>query len=135
MSRVFARYRALPRGSSFARRLSGTWPAEARPRMSGPCMKQKRPRRLLPLTRSRVERPRGNRTANVSPLRGCSVTVVRDLIDTWDLSAEQAAAAGLPTTRQHDADRINAFWFDQRFPAVWGARVADSWRDLLTAET
>jgi nicotinamidase/pyrazinamidase len=71
--------------------------------------------------------------ANVAELayRGRRVTVIRDLIDTWDRSAEQARAAGLPTAWAHEADAINQHWFEHRFPSVWGCRVVNTWRELL----
>ncbi len=71
--------------------------------------------------------------ANVSELvyRGCEVTVARDLIDTWDLSAESAASAGLSAAYEHDAERINQEWFTRRLPAIWGVRVLDHWADTL----
>ncbi|MCH7720442.1 MAG: cysteine hydrolase [Planctomycetes bacterium] len=59
--------------------------------------------------------------ANVADLvyRGCEVTVIRDLIDTWHDPPD------------HDADAINAEWFDRRFPTIWGARVLTGWKELL----
>jgi nicotinamidase-related amidase len=66
--------------------------------------------------------------ANVAELiyRGCDVTVVRDLIDTWDLTAEDALALVLSPAHVHDAELINRHWFEHRFPAIWGANVIDS---------
>ncbi len=71
--------------------------------------------------------------ANVAELvyRGREVTVVRELIDTWDLSAEQAREAGLSEAHVHDAERINREWFEHRFPAIWGVRVVQRWQDAL----
>ena len=71
--------------------------------------------------------------ANVAELvyRGCDVTVARDLIDTWDMSADSATAAGLSDAYLHNADRINEEWFTHRLPAIWGVRVLDSWKDGL----
>lgn len=71
--------------------------------------------------------------ANVAELayRGRRVTVVRDLIDTWDRSAEQARDAGLPTAWAHSAEAINQHWFEHRFPSIWGCRVVNTWRELL----
>ena len=64
-------------------------------------------------------------------MRGKRVTVVRSLIDTYDLPLERCRELGLPDHAAHDADRINEFWFGHRFPALWGARVAADWRELL----
>jgi nicotinamidase/pyrazinamidase len=71
--------------------------------------------------------------ANVAELayRGRRVTVIRELIDTWDCSAEQARNAGLPTACVHDAEAINQHWFEHRFPSIWGCRVVNTWRELL----
>jgi len=59
--------------------------------------------------------------ANVAELvyRGREVTVVRDLIDTWH------------DPPRHDAGAINREWFDHRFPNIWGAKVVETWRELL----
>lgn len=51
-------------------------------------------------------------------MRGQNVYVVRNLIDTFD-------------TPEHNADEINKFWFEQRFPNVWGARVVEDWKELV----
>lgn len=64
--------------------------------------------------------------------RGREVTVIRELIDTWDLSLEQVRSAGLSESRVHDAEQINEAWFTHRFPGIWGARVAQRWRDVLS---
>lgn len=64
-------------------------------------------------------------------MRGKRVTVVRSLIETYDLPLERCRELGLPDHAAHDADRINEFWFGHRFPALWGARVAADWRELL----
>ena len=71
--------------------------------------------------------------ANVAELvyRGCEVTVIRELIDTWDLSPEQAREAGLSEAYVHDAERINREWFEHRFPAIWGVRVVQRWPEAL----
>lgn len=71
--------------------------------------------------------------ANVAELvyRGCDVTVVRELVDTWDLSAEEARRHGLGPAYVHDAERINEEWFDRRLPAIWGVRVVAVWRELV----
>lgn len=71
--------------------------------------------------------------ANVAELvyRGCNVTVIRNLVDTWDMTAEQANSANLPTTHVHVADAINRHWFEQRLPAIWGTRVVADWRELV----
>lgn len=70
--------------------------------------------------------------SNVAALvmRGQSVTVVRNLIDTYDLPLATCQELGLPDSSAHDADEINKLWFEHRFPAVWGARVVDDWREL-----
>ncbi len=59
--------------------------------------------------------------ANVAELayRGCAVTLIRDLVDTWH------------DPPAHDADAINAEWFDHRFPLIWGARVLSGWSELF----
>lgn len=64
-------------------------------------------------------------------LRGQRVAVIRDLIDTWELSPEQVRAKGLGPAHVHSAEEVNRLWFEHRFPAVWGARVVETWRDLL----
>lgn len=64
-------------------------------------------------------------------MRGKRVTVVRSLIETYDLPLEKCRELGLPDHAAHDADEINEFWFGHRFPALWGARVAADWRELL----
>lgn len=51
-------------------------------------------------------------------MREQNVTVVRNLIDTFDIPG-------------HDADEINKFWFEQRFPNIWGAKVVENWRELI----
>lgn len=71
--------------------------------------------------------------ANVAELvyRGRDVTVVRELIDTWDLSPAAVDDAGLSAAQIHQADTINDEWFSRRFPGIWGIRVADRWRELM----
>jgi len=64
-------------------------------------------------------------------MRGKRVTVVRSLIETYDLPLEKCREMGLPDHAAHDADEINEFWFGHRFPALWGARVVGDWRELL----
>lgn len=66
--------------------------------------------------------------ANIAELvyRGCDVTVLRDLIDTWNLTAEDARALGFTPAHVHDAEAINKHWFEHRFPAIWGVHVLDS---------
>ncbi len=51
-------------------------------------------------------------------MRGQNVTVVRNLIDTFDIPG-------------HNADEINKFWFEQRFPNIWGAKVVEDWKELV----
>ena len=51
-------------------------------------------------------------------MRDQNVIVVRNLIDTFDVPG-------------HNADEINKFWFEQRFPNVWGARVVEGWKELV----
>lgn len=51
-------------------------------------------------------------------MREQNITVVRNLIDTFDIPG-------------HDADEINKFWFEQRFPNVWGAKVVEDWKELV----
>jgi len=62
---------------------------------------------------------------------GKKVTVVRNLIDTYDLPLETCRELGLPDAAAHDAETVNRFWFSHRFPVTWGARVVDDWRELL----
>ena len=71
--------------------------------------------------------------ANVGSLvqRGKTVTVVRNLIDTYDLPLATCRELGLPDAAVHDAEAINEFWFNHRFPVTWGAKVVDDWRELL----
>jgi nicotinamidase-related amidase len=58
--------------------------------------------------------------SNVAALvmRGQNVTVVRNLIDTYDAP-------------NHNADEINNFWFEHRFPDIWGCKVVDDWKELV----
>jgi nicotinamidase-related amidase len=71
--------------------------------------------------------------ANVAELvyRGCDVTVVRELVETWDMSAAEAKAAGLTEAHAHEADRINEDWLTRRLPAIWGVRVVERWQEAL----
>ncbi|MEE8170947.1 MAG: isochorismatase family cysteine hydrolase, partial [Phycisphaerae bacterium] len=71
--------------------------------------------------------------ANVAELvyRGRDVTVIRELVDTWDLSIERAQAAGRGDAHVHDAERINEEWLSRRLPAIWGVRVVDRWQDVI----
>jgi len=62
---------------------------------------------------------------------GKTVTVVRNLIDTYDLPLATCRELGLPDAAAHDAETVNNFWFSHRFPVTWGARVVDDWRELL----
>lgn len=75
--------------------------------------------------------------SNVAALvmRGRNVTVVRNLIDTYDLPLDTCREMGLPDSSAHNADEINEFWFGHRFPAVWGARVVRDWRELAAETT
>ncbi len=71
--------------------------------------------------------------ANIAELvyRGRDVVVVRELVETWDLSYEQARAEGLGASYIHEADVVNDFWFERRLPGIWGVRVLNSWSDAL----
>lgn len=71
--------------------------------------------------------------ANVGSLvqRGKTVTVIRNLIDTYDLPLATCRELGLPDTAAHDAEAVNKFWFNHRFPVTWGARVINDWKELL----
>jgi len=71
--------------------------------------------------------------ANVGSLvqHGKKVTVVRNLIDTYDLTLDTCRELGLPDAAAHDAKTVNDFWFRHRFPVTWGAVVVDDWRELL----
>lgn len=73
--------------------------------------------------------------ANVAELayRGRKATVIRELVDTWDLSIDDAEAAGLTLAHEHDANSINDYWFKHRLPTIWGARVVNRWRDASRA--
>ncbi len=62
---------------------------------------------------------------------GKTVTVVRNLIDTYDLPLATCRELGLPDAAAHDAETVNEFWFSHRFPVTWGAKVVDDWRELL----
>lgn len=62
--------------------------------------------------------------------RGKEVTVVRSLIDTWDMTAAEAAKQGLSPAYAHCAEEINEFWFTKRFPARWGANVVERYQDI-----
>lgn len=68
-------------------------------------------------------------------MRGKNVTVVRNLIDTYDLPLETCRELGLPESAAHNADEINRFWFEHRFPTVWGARVVEDWMELAGEPT
>lgn len=63
--------------------------------------------------------------------RGKTVTVIRNLIDTYDLTLETCRELGLPDAAAHDAVAVNKFWFSHRFPTTWGARVVQDWRELI----
>ncbi len=71
--------------------------------------------------------------ANVGSLvqHGKAVTVVRNLIDTYDLPLVTCRELGLPDEAAHEAEAVNKFWFSHRFPVTWGAKVVDDWRELL----
>lgn len=62
--------------------------------------------------------------ANVMELdyRGKQVTLVRDLIDTYQITPELAEKLGNPA-KAHDPNVINPFFFDYYFPGVFGANV------------
>jgi len=64
-------------------------------------------------------------------MRDCHITVVRNLIDTYDLPLATCRKLGLPDSAAHDAEAINKLWFEHRFPAIWGARVVQDWRELI----
>lgn len=66
--------------------------------------------------------------ANVAELvyRGNKVTVLRDLIDTWDMDAETSKQFGLTPAHVHDSKAINQLWFEHRLPAIWGVTVTTS---------
>ena len=70
---------------------------------------------------------------NVSDLvcRGYSVTVIRELVDTWDMSPQAASAAGLSEAYVHDAERINEEWFTRRLPAIWGVKIVQRWQEVI----
>lgn len=70
---------------------------------------------------------------NVASLtqRGKRVTVVRNLIDTYDLPLSTCRELGLPDAAAHDPEEVNQFWFSHRFPVTWGARVVGDWRELV----
>ena len=71
--------------------------------------------------------------ANVAELvyRGCEVTVIRELVETWEASSNAVKAAGLSEAYVHDAERINEEWFTRRLPAIWGVQVAEHWQDAV----
>lgn len=71
--------------------------------------------------------------ANVAELvyRGCDVTVIKSLTDTWEMNEQTAGAAGLGPEYLHDALRINEEWFTRRLPAIWGAQVCARWQDAI----
>jgi len=71
--------------------------------------------------------------ANVAELvyRGCEVTVIRELVETWEASSNAVKAAGLSEAYVHDAERINEEWFTRRLPAIWGVKVAERWQDAV----
>jgi nicotinamidase-related amidase len=71
--------------------------------------------------------------ANVAELvyRGCDVTVIRELVETWDASPDVVEAAGLSDAYVHDAERINEEWFTHRLPAIWGVKVVQGWREVV----
>jgi nicotinamidase-related amidase len=63
-------------------------------------------------------------TANVIELdyRGKNTTVLRDLVDTYEITKEHA-----PTPAHiHEAETINDFWFNCYLPGVWGAKITTS---------
>jgi len=58
--------------------------------------------------------------------RGKNVTIVRDLVDTYDVSQETVLSAGLPQAVLHTPEMYNPLFFEYYFPGVWGATVAFS---------
>ncbi len=70
--------------------------------------------------------------ANVAELvyRGKRVTVIQELIDTWQMSPLDAEGRRLSRAYVHDANTINREWFERRLPAIWGAQVVARWSDL-----
>ncbi|KPK78184.1 MAG: hypothetical protein AMJ79_00425 [Phycisphaerae bacterium SM23_30] len=73
--------------------------------------------------------------ANIAELvyRRCEVTVIRDLIDTWDMPAD-IARNQLTEAHAHDAEKINDEWFNRRLPAIWGVRVVPTWQKLISSK-
>jgi len=65
--------------------------------------------------------------ANVMELdyRGKNVTVVRDLVDTYEITEEQAKAMGNPAYR-HDPEIYNDLFLNFYLPGVWGAKIVNS---------
>jgi len=64
-------------------------------------------------------------TANVMELdyRGKNVTVVRDLVDTYEINAQNVIDLGLPQVCLHMPDAFNTMFFDHYLPGVWGAKI------------
>jgi nicotinamidase-related amidase len=74
--------------------------------------------------------------ANIAELiyRGREVTVIRSLINTWNMTAEQARQLGLSDVYAHHADQINEFWFSYRLPAIWGVHVVKNWPEMFSKQ-
>ena len=71
--------------------------------------------------------------ANVAELayRGRDVTVIQELVDTWDLSPDAARAANLGPAYIHEAEQINEEWLTRRLPRIWGVRVVRLWQEAF----
>lgn len=63
-------------------------------------------------------------TANVMELdyRGKKVILLRDLIDTYEITPDQAWAMGSIAYR-HDAEIYNDLFFEYYLPGIWGAKI------------
>jgi len=66
--------------------------------------------------------------ANVAELdyRGKNITLVRDLIDTYEITEDQAVAMG-SKSKTHTPSVYNDLFFDYYFPGVWGVKVTTAY--------
>ena len=60
-------------------------------------------------------------TANVASMdyRGRNVTVVKDLVDTYEIKPEDA----LTPAHAHDPNAFNKLFFEHYLPGVWGVQI------------
>lgn len=71
-------------------------------------------------------------TANVMELdyRGKNITLLRDLIDTYDITLEVAEDVLGDKSKAHNAKAFNDLFFDYYLPGVWGVKLMTAKRCL-----